>query len=187
MRIVSLNEVNNEEVILQLAQIVNAAFPGEDGYPTLERARDEVLESLHEGRISLVAFDDTGKVAGWIGAIETYNGNVYELHPLVVRSDLRNKGIGTLLVHELEQRVKHTSAKTIYLGTDDVDNRTNIGGIDVYPDPLKHAQQLESTNNHPLAFYRRLGYVVVGVMPDANGFGKPDIYMAKRIAEREER
>ena len=33
--------------------------------------------------------------------------------------------------------------------------------------------------NHPFLFYRRLGYVVTGIMPDANGPGKPDIYMSK--------
>jgi aminoglycoside 6'-N-acetyltransferase I len=62
-----------------------------------------------------------------------------------------------------------------------VNNSTNIAGKDVYPDPLSHAQSLESTNNHPLAFYRKLGYVVVGITPDANGYGMPDIHMAKRI------
>jgi len=181
MRITELNAVRTEEILLQLAQIVTEAFPGEDGYPTVERAKEEVLESLGEDRISLVGLDESGCVAGWIGAIETYNGNVYELHPLVVRSDLRGKGLGKQLVQALEERIKQTNAITIYLGTDDTDNRTNISGQDVYPNPLGHAQQLESTNNHPLAFYRKLGYVVVGIMPDANGFGKPDIYMAKRI------
>jgi aminoglycoside 6'-N-acetyltransferase I len=34
---------------------------------------------------------------------------------------------------------------------------------------------------HPYAFYQKIGFVIVGVMPDANGLGKPDIYMAKRI------
>ena len=28
-------------------------------------------------------------------------------------------------------------------------------------------------------FYRRLGYVVTGIVPDANGSGKPDIYVSK--------
>ncbi|MCA9940912.1 MAG: AAC(6')-Ia family aminoglycoside 6'-N-acetyltransferase, partial [Anaerolineales bacterium] len=27
----------------------------------------------------------------------------------------------------------------------------------------------------------KLGYAIVGVVPDANGWGKPDIIMAKRI------
>jgi hypothetical protein len=30
--------------------------------------------------------------------------------------------------------------------------------------------------------YQKLGFVIVGVMPDANGPGKPDIYMAKRVS-----
>ncbi|KAF0193743.1 MAG: aminoglycoside 6'-N-acetyltransferase [Bacillota bacterium] len=183
MQIIGLSKVNKIEIIQELAVIVNQAFPGPDGYPTLEIARVEVLESLGEERVSLVAIDEQGKVAGWIGAIETYKGNAYELHPLVVREDQRGKGIGKLLVEALEERVRELGAMTMYLGTDDVDNGTNIYGKDVYPDPLSHAQGLESTNNHPMAFYRKLGYVVVGIFPDANGFGKPDIFMAKRIGQ----
>lgn len=33
----------------------------------------------------------------------------------------------------------------------------------------------------PHGFYEKLGFMIVGVMPDANGIGKPDIYMAKRV------
>ena len=29
---------------------------------------------------------------------------------------------------------------------------------------------------------RKLGYEAVGVVPDANGFGRPDLLMAKRVA-----
>ena len=29
--------------------------------------------------------------------------------------------------------------------------------------------------------FQKMGYKIVGVFPDANGIGKPDIWMAKRI------
>jgi len=34
---------------------------------------------------------------------------------------------------------------------------------------------------HAEAFYQKCGFVIVGVVPDANGLGKPDILMAKRV------
>jgi aminoglycoside 6'-N-acetyltransferase I len=39
---------------------------------------------------------------------------------------------------------------------------------------------MKNLRGHPYGFYQKLGFSIVGVMPDANGFGKPDIYMAKR-------
>lgn len=186
VKIVHLQAMKYEAVIEQLALMLNEAFPGQDGYPTLQQARDEVLESLTEGRISLVALEENNEVLGWIGAIPTYRGHAYELHPLVVRADLRNQGIGRRLVAEMEKYLRHLGAIIVYLGTDDVNNQTNIGGVDVYPNPLEHALRLESTKNHPCAFYSKLGYKVVGILPDVNGFGKPDIFMAKRLREPQE-
>jgi aminoglycoside 6'-N-acetyltransferase I len=48
------------------------------------------------------------------------------------------------------------------------------------PDPLVHAAQIEVIS-HPVSFYRRLGYTVIGVIPDANGPGKPDIILGKNL------
>jgi len=33
-------------------------------------------------------------------------------------------------------------------------------------------------------FYKKLGYKIVNVIPEANGIGKPDILMAKRIKNK---
>jgi len=38
--------------------------------------------------------------------------------------------------------------------------------------------------SHAFLFYQKVGYVVTGVMPDANGLGKPDIFMSKRVHAR---
>jgi aminoglycoside 6'-N-acetyltransferase I len=53
--------------------------------------------------------------------------------------------------------------------------------VDVYPDPLAAAAQIQNLGRHPFEFYRKVGFTIVGLLPDANGFGKPDIFMAKRV------
>jgi aminoglycoside 6'-N-acetyltransferase I len=40
----------------------------------------------------------------------------------------------------------------------------------------------DHSGGHPMSFYRALGFVVTGVVPDANGRGRPDILMSRRIA-----
>jgi len=74
----------------------------------------------------------------------------------------------------------------VFLGADDHRGETSLAGTDLYPDPLAHLQRILNVRGHQYQFYQKLGYVIVGVMPDANGFGKPDIYMAKRIAPFEQ-
>jgi aminoglycoside 6'-N-acetyltransferase I len=128
-----------------------------------------------------VAVEPPGTAAGWIGGIRRYQGRTWELHPLVVRPDRQRQGIGRALVRDFERRVARRGATTIYLGTDDVDGRTSVAGVELYPDVLGHAKRIRSLGAHPYEFYEKLGFVVVGVLPDANGPGRPDIFMAKRV------
>ncbi len=54
--------------------------------------------------------------------------------------------------------------------------------INLYADLPAHVAGLRDLGRrHPFLFYRKLGYVVTGVMPDANGRGQPDIYMSKAL------
>jgi aminoglycoside 6'-N-acetyltransferase I len=120
-------------------------------------------------------------VLGWIGGIEEYDGNVWELHPLVVRQDCQRQGVGRTLVADFERQVADRGGHTIRLGTDDENCRTTLGGVDIYPDVLDKLRAIENVRGHPFEFYLKVGYHIVGVIPDANGYGKPDILMAKRI------
>jgi len=178
-RIVDL-EPGDEAAIDQIAAMIVSAWP--DWKETIDDARAEVRESFTEGHLSLVARAGD-EILGWVGAIPTYD-YAWELHPLVVREGTRGLGVGTALVTALEERVRQRGALTLYLGTDDDGPTpgTSAGGIDLFPDPLAHAANL-TVIAHPTAFYLRLGFVVVGLIPDANGPGKPDILMAKRIAQ----
>ena len=118
---------------------------------------------------------------GWIAGLEQYDGHAWELHPLVVHPAHQLQGIGTALVQDFETQVRARGATTIWLGTDDADNLTSLGGADLYPDVLERASKIRNLRGHPYGFYQNLGYVIVGILPDANGPGKPDILMAKRV------
>jgi hypothetical protein len=71
---------------------------------------------------------------------------------------------------------------TVTLGTDDDTGITSLADIDLYAEIPRHLAELRDLGrNHPFLFYRKLGFVVTGVMPDANGPGRPDIYMSKPL------
>ncbi len=152
-----------------------------NAWPDMSAALKEVQASFGPDRISRVAVDKDGSVLGWIGGISEYDGHVWELHPLVVHPDRRGKGIGRALVTDLEEQVRQRGGLTLCVGTDDEDNMTTLGGVDLYPNVVGHLASIRNLCGHPYQFYQKLGFVIVGVMPDANGPGKPDIYMAKRV------
>ncbi len=182
MQIIDLTS-DNEKAIQQCAELLYKSFQdtAPEAWPTIGDALEEVRDSLAEDRISRIALDDNENVMGWIGGIETYSGHAWELHPLVVRESLRGKGIGSALVQELETIAKANGAITLYFGTDDEDGRTSLSNVNLYPDVWAHIANIENRKNHPYEFYQKLGFVIVGVIPDANGLGKPDIFMAKQI------
>jgi aminoglycoside 6'-N-acetyltransferase I len=45
----------------------------------------------------------------------------------------------------------------------------------------EHIAQVRNLRRHPYEFYQRQSYTIGGVIPDANGQGKPDIFMAKSL------
>jgi aminoglycoside 6'-N-acetyltransferase I len=149
----------------------------------MESALEEVRESFGEERISRVAVDDEGEALGWIGGISEYDGKTWELHPLVVSREHQGKGIGRVLVTDLEEQVRKRGGGTVMLGSDDVDNMTTLGSVDLYADIPGHIARIRNLKGHPYEFYQKQGYKIVGLVPDANGPGKPDILMAKRVAE----
>jgi aminoglycoside 6'-N-acetyltransferase I len=182
MKITDLTPAHNR-AIKQTANLLLNSFGRPEAWPTIESALEEVEDSLAEGRISRIAIDEAGDVVGWISGIRQYDGNVWELHPLMVDEAHRKQGIGRALVKDFESIVRERGGVTVTLGTDDLENQTTLGGVDLYPDVWRYVKTIQNLRRHPYEFYQKLGYVIVGVVPDANGMGKPDILMAKKVKE----
>ena len=106
------------------------------------------------------------------------------MHPLAVDPHISAAASAAFSFQRLRQRARSEDVETIWLGSDDDFGGTSLHGIDLYPDVLRHLSRLSATEGHPFTFYRKHGYTVVGMLPDVNGFGKPDILMAKRISAR---
>ena len=170
------------ELIDQAARLLLDAFRDRtEDWQDIESARQEVFASLAPDRISRVLVDESGIARGWIGSIPMYGGRVWEVHPLVVAGSHRRRGIGRALVEDLERLVALRGALTLWAGSDDENYDTTLSGRDLYPDIPGAIRSIGNLRRHPYEFYLRLGFRIAGVLPDANGRGRPDIFLAKRV------
>jgi aminoglycoside 6'-N-acetyltransferase I len=182
MKIITLLP-DNKHIVHQAAQLLVDAFREHwpDAWSTLDEALQEIREMFEPEKIARVALDENGNLLGVIGGIPGYDGHVWELHPLAVQPHLQGKGIGRALVEDFEEQVRQRGGLTITLGTDDEDNMTSLSNADLYEDLWDKVKNIRNLKGHPFEFYRKMGYVITGVVPDANGRGKPDILMSKRV------
>lgn len=166
--------------IAQAAALLQRVFAPQGSWVTLAEAEQEVAEMLTPERILRVALAE-GQVIGWIGGIPGYDGNVWELHPLLVAPEWQGQGVGTALIRDFEALVLAKGGLTIQLGSDDVTDATSLSGVDLYVDTWEKVRNIRNLKRHPFEFYEKQGYTIIGVVPDANGRGRPDITMGKRI------
>jgi len=166
--------------IAQAAALLHWVFAPQDSWATLAEAEKEVSEMLAPERILRVAVVD-GQIIGWIGGIPGYDGNVWELHPLVIAPEWQGQGVGAALVRDFEALVLAKGGLTIQLGADDVTDATSLSGVNLYEETWEKIRNIRNLRRHPFEFYRKEEYTIIGVVPDANGRGKPDILMGKRI------
>jgi aminoglycoside 6'-N-acetyltransferase I len=179
MKIVDLG-TQSDLIREQAAALLVEGFDEPRGWPTVELAREEVASLLRDG--FALAIVDGSTLLGWIGGLPEYAGRVWELHPMVVRREYRRRGNGRALVEAFEAEACRRGALTATLGTDDDSGMTSMADIDLYSDVARHIAGVQDLGRgHPFLFYQKLGYVVTGVLPDANGRGRPDIFMSKRL------
>ncbi|MDR2514643.1 MAG: GNAT family N-acetyltransferase [Christensenellaceae bacterium] len=169
----------DEAFVRQGAAILEEAFP----HSYEGEGVEEMRKLLGAERILLAAVEEgeNGALLGLIGAIPQYGVTGWELHPLAVREGFRGRGVGSALVKALEKACAERGCVTLYLGTDDEEGKTSLSQGDLFENPLEKLQNIVNLRRHPFEFYQKRGFAIVGTIPDANGPGKPDIYMAKRL------
>ena len=168
-------------------KLVTAAALLEECFPHAysgELARQQMELCVEEGRVSLMAWEEV-RLLGFVGAMPQYGVTAWELHPLAVTAARRGEGIGAALVAALEREVAARGCLTLYLGTDDEFFQTSLSQGDLFEDTFEKIQNIRNLARHPYEFYQKQGFQIVGVLPDANGPGKPDIWMAKRVTARD--
>jgi aminoglycoside 6'-N-acetyltransferase I len=181
MRIVGFATLTSAQLVEAATILREALARLPSGYQGPGEAEAEVaLRCAQDEWLGYAALDGE-RLAGWIGAIRTYDHG-WEVHPVVVAPDRQRKGIGSALLEALEDRARSEGILTLFLGSDDDYGGTNLFGRDLWPDVVSHARSTEATTHgHALTFYRRHGYEIVGLLPDVNGPGRPDILLAKRL------
>ena len=181
MRLASLDS-SMDALGLQCAQILVDAFAdsGTPEWRDLESAKREVMASVKPGRRARVLVDQE-TVLGWVGAIEQYMGHVWEVHPLAVAPAHQGKGYGRALLADIESQALAAGVGTLFVGTDDENGSTSLSQENLYANVSKSIATVKSLSRHPFGFYQKMGFVITGVLPDANGEGKPDIFMAKKV------
>ena len=162
----------------QLADLLRLTWPKDYG----EQPMKEVEQLLAMDRIAVSAVEQD-RLVGFIGAIPQYGMTGWEIHPLVVETSYRKQYIGSRLVAYVEKEIASKGGVMVYLGTDDKDGDTSLSHTDLFDHPLDKLKSIETFNKHPYTFYEKMGYQVVGAIPDANGLNQPDIILAKRLGE----
>lgn len=158
---------------------------GNPTWTTIEAAEAEVTDCVRKDRIARAVLAPDGPVIAWGGLRPMYGNLTWELHPLVVAPDRQHSGIGSELLADLEDTARDHGVSAIVLGSDDDTGSTTLSTVDFTVtsplDALSAIAQIPGRPRHPFRFYQRHGYQIVGIIPDASGSGRSDIWMWKKL------
>lgn len=175
-------DIETDQDIEQAANVLFLSFQALNNttWPTINDAKNEVIDCIRKPGVCIGLFNDD-ILLGWIGMRPMYKVT-WELHPLVVNPDEQNRGYGRLLINELENRAKANGIIGLVLGADDESNRTSLSSVSINRENIfSEIRNVKNTKDHPFEFYQKCGYTIIGIIPNANGYKKPDIWMWKDL------
>ena len=172
-------ELNDTVAVEQAAAALVAGFREHwpTAWPNLAAAEVRCSRRSNQERsVGLPAILMAAYSAGLGGAWPTReSGSCTPFHPAA-----QGHGIGRGLVVDLEVQVRDRGGLTLMLGSDDEDDMITLSGVELYPEVWAYIQHIRYLQPVRVLPEMRL---CAGVVPDVNGRSKPDILMAKRVAD----
>ncbi len=177
-------DFHDEQILAVLASLSYRASKknSPNWLPTEAAAMNEILNTSASGGLTRMIIE-AGIPRGWISASPKRYGN-WEIHPLLIDPEVAGRGYGRMLVEDIEQLIRSAGGISVHLSTSDATHSTNLSDVNLYPNPVEALRNLkirDSQQGHAYQFWMRVGYSVVGVIPDAEGLGVPSIQLAKRL------
>jgi len=176
-------EINESENIKeQAAKILLEAFPEANMWLDLneKKALDTVNECIASENIA-IGININDQLIGWIGLRPMYE-KTWELHPLAIKPEFQGKGYGRVLLFELEKIAQEKGIIGIVAGSDDDTNKTSLSEKEITGENIfEEIKNIKNNKNHPFEFYKKCGFSIIGVIPNASGPQKPDIWLWKDI------
>ena len=149
-------------------------------WPNLDEkmAIKEVNECIIDPNIC-IGIKIENKLIGWVGLRPMYE-KTWELHPFVIKIEFQGKGFGKILLNELEKLARKREIIGIFVGSDDETNKTSLSENEITAENIfNEIKNIKNFGKHPYEFYLKCGFNIIGVIPNANGYKKPDILLWK--------
>jgi aminoglycoside 6'-N-acetyltransferase I len=177
----NINE--SDDTIKQAAKILYMVFTENNDHVWLhneKEAFDEVKECI-EGENICIGIKLENNLIGMAGIRPMYK-KTWELHPMAIKNEYQGKGYGKILLNKIEEIGNKNGIIGIVVGSDDETNKTSLSEKEINGENIfEEIMNIKNYKNHPYEFYKKCGYSIVGIIPNANGQNKPDIWLWKDI------
>ena len=177
----NINE--SEETIIKAAEILYAVFTGGNADQWLKNQKDafdEVRECIDKPNIC-TGIKTGNELIGWAGIRPMYE-KTWELHPVAIKKEYQGKGYGRALLGEMERIAHWNGIIGLVVGSDDETFGTSLSEKEITGENIfDEIKNIKNHKNHPFEFYIKCGYAIVGIIPNANGLRKPDIWLWKDV------
>jgi aminoglycoside 6'-N-acetyltransferase I len=177
---------DSEETKDQAVKLLLDTFPKANMWPDLDEkmAIETVNESILEENIC-VGLKINNELIGWCCLTPSYWGKTWDLHPFVISTKFQGKGLGKKLMGEIEKLVQEKGAIGIILDSGDEEKLTSLSEKEINEANIfEEIKNIKNIRNHPYEFYKKCGFMIYGIIPNAYGVNKSSILMWKDIRKK---